>query len=224
MEYLSEVGDWEAFIDVLGLSLFGIVLLPRLDNYVDRAAIDAFWACRENNKNPMISVLANTYYTLNNSRERKGGRMTCYLYILYLWIITHMFTSTCKTPCPIEDHKWCFVKTVIDQDLEKHLQQDYSLVPHMEQKGGRPKCHNASINYKSWLKSQLDIELPFGQILLIVEKDPIPGLCSDEVTQLKEILAEVEEEKRDLKRKLIKAHEETEREKKISKLRQKRAK
>ncbi|RDX67984.1 hypothetical protein CR513_53082, partial [Mucuna pruriens] len=98
MEHLSKVGDWETFADVIRLSLFGIVLLPHLDNYVDHAAIDAFWACWKKNKNLVV---------------------------------------------------------VLDR-----------------------------------------IGLPFGQILSIVEKDPIPSLCSAKVTQLEETLAEIEEEKK----------------------------
>ncbi|RDX87454.1 hypothetical protein CR513_31072, partial [Mucuna pruriens] len=118
MKYLYEMGDWETFANILGLSLFGIVLLPRLD---DHATIDTFWAGWEKNKNPMVVVLANTYYTLNNNHEGKGGRMTYYLHTLYLWIIAHIFTSTCKTPCPIEDYKWCFVKILTDQEWAQIL-------------------------------------------------------------------------------------------------------
>ncbi|RDY01153.1 hypothetical protein CR513_15552, partial [Mucuna pruriens] len=116
MEYLSKMGDWKTFVDVLGLSLFGIVLLTRLDNYMDHAAINAFWTCREKNKNHVVAILANTYYTLNNSHEGKEGIMTCSSHTLYLWITTHIFTSTRNTPCPIEDYKWCFVKILTDQE------------------------------------------------------------------------------------------------------------
>ncbi|RDX89270.1 hypothetical protein CR513_29025, partial [Mucuna pruriens] len=165
MEYLSKVGDWETFANVLGLSLFGIVPLPRLDDYVDHAAIDAFYACWEKNKNPVVVVLANTYY---NKHGDKSAR---------------------------RDVKYGLGVTMPPSVIE------------------------------TGLKNQLDqIGLPFSQILSIAEKDHVPGLCSDKVTQLKETLAEIEEEKIDLKRRLAKAHEEIEREKKTSKLRQKKAK
>ncbi|RDY01902.1 hypothetical protein CR513_14705, partial [Mucuna pruriens] len=119
MECLSITRDWETFIDILGLSLYGLILLPCSDDYVDYAAIDALSDCREKDKNPMLAVLANTYYILNNNREGKGRRLTCCLHALYLWFTTHMFTSKCRTLCLIEDHKWCLMKTLTDQDASK---------------------------------------------------------------------------------------------------------
>ncbi|RDY14535.1 hypothetical protein CR513_00384, partial [Mucuna pruriens] len=115
------------------------------------------------------------------------------------------------TPCLIEDYKWCFVKTLTDQEWAWIL---------------RNSSDKTIRWYPIWNeREELDwIGLPFSQILSIVKKDPILDLCSDGVTQLKETLAEIEEEKRGLKRRLMEAHEEIEREKKTSKLRQKRAK
>ncbi|XP_027368390.1 uncharacterized protein LOC113874365 [Abrus precatorius] len=44
MHNLVEKEHWETFMDVLALTIYGIVLFPRHDNFVDLAAIDVFLA------------------------------------------------------------------------------------------------------------------------------------------------------------------------------------
>ncbi|RDX73292.1 hypothetical protein CR513_47123, partial [Mucuna pruriens] len=65
----------EAFIDVLRVDLYVIILLPSLNDYIDRVAMDVFWAFLEK-KNPVVVMLANTYYRLNNSREGSRRRLS----------------------------------------------------------------------------------------------------------------------------------------------------
>ncbi|RDX99622.1 hypothetical protein CR513_17317, partial [Mucuna pruriens] len=94
----------DAFIDVLGLTVCGIVLFPHLNDYTSS------WPVRKKERIPVTVVLANTYYTIHNCHEKKGGRLVCCLHALYLWLMAHTFTSKCTTSCPIEDFKWCCVK------------------------------------------------------------------------------------------------------------------
>ncbi|RDX93920.1 hypothetical protein CR513_23757, partial [Mucuna pruriens] len=61
----QEEQDWDAMIDVLGLLLYGVVLFPYIEDYIDLAAIEAFLAKRDRGENPTMAVLANTYYTLS---------------------------------------------------------------------------------------------------------------------------------------------------------------
>ncbi|RDY04060.1 hypothetical protein CR513_12267, partial [Mucuna pruriens] len=63
----------EDFINILGLAIYGIILLPHLDEYIDLPAIDVFLANQERGRNPVTTVLANTYYTIQKCHE-KGGR------------------------------------------------------------------------------------------------------------------------------------------------------
>jgi hypothetical protein len=51
---------WTAFTNVLALTIFGIVLFPHSDKYVDFATIDVFLAVRNQGHNPMPAVLADT--------------------------------------------------------------------------------------------------------------------------------------------------------------------
>ncbi|RDX71179.1 hypothetical protein CR513_49508, partial [Mucuna pruriens] len=110
MELLSKNENWDAFIDVLGLAVYGIAIFSHLNDYVDLATIDVFLACQERGKNPIVAVLANTYYTIHSCHDKKRGRLVCCLHALYLWLIAYTFTSKCTTTCHVEDFKCCCVK------------------------------------------------------------------------------------------------------------------
>ncbi|RDX82882.1 hypothetical protein CR513_36275, partial [Mucuna pruriens] len=72
-----------------GLAIYDVILLPHLDKYVNLASIDIFLANQERARNPMTSVLANTYYTIYQCHERNGGRLVCCMQALYIWLMTH---------------------------------------------------------------------------------------------------------------------------------------
>ncbi|RDX81744.1 hypothetical protein CR513_37545, partial [Mucuna pruriens] len=75
MNFFSENGNWDGFINILGLAIYEIVLLPHLNDYVDLTAIDVFLANRERGRSFVVAVLANTYYTMQYCHEGRGGRL-----------------------------------------------------------------------------------------------------------------------------------------------------
>ncbi|RDX84722.1 hypothetical protein CR513_34173, partial [Mucuna pruriens] len=70
---LAEVECWNTLADVLALSVYGFILLPHPNDYVDLAAIDTFLAVKERGLNPTMVVLANTYYSLQRCHDNRGG-------------------------------------------------------------------------------------------------------------------------------------------------------
>ncbi|RDX91189.1 hypothetical protein CR513_26861, partial [Mucuna pruriens] len=93
---------------------------PRRDRG-DMAAINAFLARRDRGENPTIGILANTYCTLNYCYERKWKSMVCCKHLFYLWLTTHVFHNKCKTAYPMEDFKWCLVKTMTNREWTQYL-------------------------------------------------------------------------------------------------------
>ncbi|RDY03773.1 hypothetical protein CR513_12602, partial [Mucuna pruriens] len=89
------------------VTVYGIILLPHLDEYVDLVVIDIFLAKQEQGRNPVTTVLANTYYIIQRSHERKEGCLICCLQTVYLWLVTHIYPCRYVTTHPIEDLKWC---------------------------------------------------------------------------------------------------------------------
>ncbi|RDX68676.1 hypothetical protein CR513_52308, partial [Mucuna pruriens] len=89
IEYLEEIlaqqreaKDWQAVIDTLALMVYGIVLFPQLEDYVDLAAVDVLLAVKEKNENPVPALLADTYYTLNYCLGRRGKNLRCCIHAL----------------------------------------------------------------------------------------------------------------------------------------------
>ncbi|RDY09828.1 hypothetical protein CR513_05744, partial [Mucuna pruriens] len=72
----AEEEGWLTFVDVYGLLVYGIMLFPQIERYVDLTAIDAFLGKRDRGKHPIVVVLANTYYTLDycSKKNKKGSR------------------------------------------------------------------------------------------------------------------------------------------------------
>ncbi|RDX93932.1 hypothetical protein CR513_23742, partial [Mucuna pruriens] len=71
----QEEQDWDAMIDVLGLLLYGVVLFPYIEDYIDLAAMEAFLAKRDRGENPTMAVLADTYYSLHQCGEQRRGAL-----------------------------------------------------------------------------------------------------------------------------------------------------
>ncbi|XP_061371699.1 uncharacterized protein LOC133314268 [Gastrolobium bilobum] len=105
LHHLAEVGEWETFIDVLALTIYGILIFPNINEFVDFAAIDVFVARKFKCENPVSAILADVYYTLSFCHERKGKRILCCLPVLFIWLTSHMFNRGYKVACPIADFR-----------------------------------------------------------------------------------------------------------------------
>jgi hypothetical protein len=85
-----EAKKWESLEDILALLIFGLVLFPKLDNFIDTAAISVFWAAKVKEEDLVPALLADVYYTLHMRSEKGGGLMLCCLPLLYSWFMSHM--------------------------------------------------------------------------------------------------------------------------------------
>ncbi|RDY03990.1 hypothetical protein CR513_12351, partial [Mucuna pruriens] len=85
--------------------------------------MDAFLAKRDKGENPVITILANIYYSLNYCYERNGKGLRFCTTLLYLWLVVHLFHSKGRTTCPIEDYHWSWVKTMSKAEWTKHLDE-----------------------------------------------------------------------------------------------------
>ncbi|RDX77662.1 hypothetical protein CR513_42169, partial [Mucuna pruriens] len=72
LQQLQEEGDWLTFVDVYGLLVYGIILFPHIECYVDLATIDTFFSKRDKGEHPIVA------------EERKGIKV---LYIVALLVV-----------------------------------------------------------------------------------------------------------------------------------------
>ncbi|RDX68074.1 hypothetical protein CR513_52974, partial [Mucuna pruriens] len=77
LHQLQKVGDWLTFMDIYRLLVYDMVLFSQIEDHIDLVAIDAFLAKRDKGENPIIAVLANTYYTLDYYHERNERGLRC---------------------------------------------------------------------------------------------------------------------------------------------------
>ncbi|XP_017431748.1 uncharacterized protein LOC108339111 [Vigna angularis] len=94
LHHLASNEEWETFMDVLALTLYGVMLFPKVEDFVDYGAIDIFVANRTRLENPIAAILADVYETLSFCHERKGQRILCCLPTLYLWLASRVFKGT----------------------------------------------------------------------------------------------------------------------------------
>lgn len=81
----ADVGSWIAFNNVFAFLIYGIVLFPSMEDFVDLAFIHIFLS-----KNPVSALLADTYYSIHVRTQKKKGIIVCCVPLLYRWFISHL--------------------------------------------------------------------------------------------------------------------------------------
>ncbi|KEH33561.1 hypothetical protein MTR_3g046487 [Medicago truncatula] len=74
--------------DILALLIYGLILFPNLDNFVDMNAIEIF-----HSKNPVPTLLADTYHAIHDRTLKGRGYIFCCVPLLYRWFISHLPSS-----------------------------------------------------------------------------------------------------------------------------------
>lgn len=90
----AQANRWGPFKQLLALAIFGIVLFPQVEKFIDEIAIGVFLAfiSKDNPINPVPAVLADTYYSFTHHRVLGKKKIACSLHILYAWFLNHFIT------------------------------------------------------------------------------------------------------------------------------------
>ncbi|KAK2382937.1 hypothetical protein QL285_070443 [Trifolium repens] len=75
----------DAFYSNLALLIYGLVLFPNIDNFVDINTIQIFLT-----KNPVPTLLADTYHSIHDRTSVGRGTIFCCTPLLYKWFISHL--------------------------------------------------------------------------------------------------------------------------------------
>ncbi|XP_050909044.1 uncharacterized protein LOC127122804 [Lathyrus oleraceus] len=81
----SEAGSWTTFNVNPALLIYGIVLFPNMEEFVDLAVIYIFLT-----QNPIPTFLVDTYYSIHVRAQKKKGTIFCCSPSLYRWFILHL--------------------------------------------------------------------------------------------------------------------------------------
>ncbi|XP_050898654.1 uncharacterized protein LOC127105502 [Lathyrus oleraceus] len=80
-----EVDSRDAFEAIFALLIYGIVLFPNIDDFMDVNAIQIFLI-----GNPVPTLLGDTYHSIHHRTKKGGGTILCCAPLLYKWFISHL--------------------------------------------------------------------------------------------------------------------------------------
>ena len=83
--------DFKAFEDVLALLIYGLVLFPNHDSFVDVNAVKIFLS-----RNPVPTLLGDILHALYTRTMRRRGILMCGMPLLSAWLISHLPKSVLK--------------------------------------------------------------------------------------------------------------------------------
>ncbi|XP_057452105.1 uncharacterized protein LOC130743906 [Lotus japonicus] len=90
MASLAQHNEWEGFSKILALEIYGLVLFPSATDIIDLAAMDVFYSVEDKARNPVPTVLAETFLTLTFCHHKGKGKLQCCLQLLYVWAMSHL--------------------------------------------------------------------------------------------------------------------------------------
>jgi len=89
-------------VDVLALVVYGVLIFPNQEDFVGYDAIHVFVAVKTQAENPVPSILADTYTTLDSCHEWRNRKMLCCIPALYVWLVSRIGERMIGITCPVE--------------------------------------------------------------------------------------------------------------------------
>jgi len=102
LRQLADKKDWETFIVVLALVVYGVLVFPNQEDLVDYDAMGVFVAVKTRAENPVSAILADTYAALDLCHERRKRKMACYSAALYVWLVSRIGERAVGFRCPVK--------------------------------------------------------------------------------------------------------------------------
>ncbi|MFQ6660659.1 hypothetical protein Gotur_029085, partial [Gossypium turneri] len=102
-------------VDLFALAVYGLIVFPKVLGNIEVAVVDFFQKLRQG-INPVPTILAETFRSLNNCRKKGEGHFIGCAQLLNVWIFSHFWKVEC-TPFHM------FSKTFAP--LEVHLEKDW---------------------------------------------------------------------------------------------------
>lgn len=82
---IADANNWEAWNAVLAMCIYGIVLFPNIDDFIDMTNICIFLT-----KNSAPHLLDDVYYFLKLRHEKREVMVLSYALLLYKWLLSHL--------------------------------------------------------------------------------------------------------------------------------------
>ena len=107
--------DEDKGLTLLALCIYGAVIFPKAEGYVDGKVIKLFFEM-ERGVNPIIPILAETFRSLNYCRNKGEGKLNCCVPLLYIWIHSHIkFPAEFRCPRLDFSSPWNLMRNTISE-------------------------------------------------------------------------------------------------------------
>ena len=83
--FFLDAMSFHAFEDILALTIYGLVLFPNSDQFIDVNAIKIFLT-----HNPVPTLLGDVLHSLHTRTMKKQGTLMCCIPLLSRWFISHL--------------------------------------------------------------------------------------------------------------------------------------
>ncbi|XP_050889442.1 uncharacterized protein LOC127094682 [Lathyrus oleraceus] len=78
-------GSWDAFYASFALLIYGLVLFPNVEGFIDKTDITIFIS-----QNPVPTLLADVFFSFHWRNMKKGGTINCCIPLLQKWIVSYL--------------------------------------------------------------------------------------------------------------------------------------
>ena len=90
-QWFLDATSFHTFEDILALLIYGLVLFPNLDQFIDVNSIKIFLT-----HNLIPTLLGDIMHSLYTRTMKKRGTFMCCIPLLYRWFISHLPQSVLK--------------------------------------------------------------------------------------------------------------------------------
>ncbi|XP_050895197.1 uncharacterized protein LOC127101795 [Lathyrus oleraceus] len=204
-----EAGSWTAFNAHLALLIYGIVLFPNMEEFIDLASIRIFLT-----QNPIPTLLVDTYYSIHVRSQKKKGTIVCCTPLIYKWFISHLPSEGLFVENK-DNLKWSqrimslkaetFLGVKEPELIKKIVKAWGSIYPQGRAEMGKKNCI-AKEAYTIWVKSIVsEVLLPFpSEPSMNLQSPELENQPNSEMDELKKVIKTLEKENADLRSKLAK--------------------
>lgn len=99
VEKILVARHWDELGNALALFIYGLVLFPTFEDFIDLAAISIFWVIWKEKESLVYPFLADTFRTLHVRHEKKSVALKFCFALLFKWLTSHVF----KPNAPISE-------------------------------------------------------------------------------------------------------------------------
>ncbi|KAG8500231.1 hypothetical protein CXB51_003714 [Gossypium anomalum] len=139
-------------VNLFALAIYGLVIFPKVLGHLEIAVVDFFERLKQG-INPVPTILAETFRSLNSCRKMGKGRFIGYTQLLNVWILSH-FWKVERTPFHM------FSKTF--SPLEAYLKKEWPKEVTEEQWGRRSRLDTTTrIMGRSWICPTISLKAIF---------------------------------------------------------------